>query len=463
MNDDEKTLFSRPFDTHWDGVLYITHFLRRLSFLKTCVEDQEYYDSTPPFVFGICENYVFPICKQVGEFHDAVVVYKKFQHAETKDSSHTKKTHKTCHNNEILTDLPIDIWSCITPYLQITDWRHLTHASQTLRNKVTNPLFISNTHFHSLDDLDTKISHDDTAYNEDDIYINPNIWCSLWYNRRYQMLHSIRLYQKKTTKRFSTLLLQPTTAKKEEEVLELQKRQDITFSIDFHNSKKVRIDWHECMDRKLYPFTCSLELSVTPSNMFGIEKGHYASYIYWNIYGYGFCKCNPFRYSTTALPLSVYTHRQEAIRIEVNEYCSAFSIFFETYHVCGYLAIRKRHTKDCTCQTQQQHIDLHSRDTTFVIGTQKQDVFVDGIEVRPLNTSCRIRERWKYISFDALKKDEITKFSWFWPWYYRNDLSLLAPFRIQNKSKLLDAQIVIANRKIYNYKYHFELIFSPNK
>lgn len=444
-NNSEHLFFTRNFETSWDVIAYLVHFLRHQTFLKIYPQYQINERSIPPFIFSFCEIYLFPLYQQLSDFHDAVACYKTCTSNTNKSMAlldTVKKQKDNNHVHNLPANLPVDVWSCIMPHLKVTDWYHLCQTSSKIRSKISDSDLLSSVSFKEVKDLDRNVYESTDNYR---INVNQSIYCSIWHNDECGMQCTSVFYSE-----FADFAYSPHTR------------------LRVYHSNLINFEWFESPNQP-QAHVGSLELKRTPEHLYGTGEGQYALDYFWSYYNY-YHTCNYQRYLGIARPGALprpslfFSKLTPYVVINMNEYCSAFTIRFPSQTLDKYRAIRKRHTENCACHLKNNSSTTNNSNTvcddiTFPIGSQATDLFVDGVEVIDANESLDLPEKWTYISFNKLKYESITNLPWFWPWYYNNNILLLASFQFRHSPSHLNIHVVIARRKIYNYKYHFELVF----
>ena len=110
----------------------------------------------------LCHEHIVPILYALNKYKNAVSNYnqniKKIEQGTTKttakfNSLSTHHQHQQYISKDVivpclLSALPNDIWSCISPNLHVIDWYHLSQTSRDLKSKLLNDQFLKQVDFN---------------------------------------------------------------------------------------------------------------------------------------------------------------------------------------------------------------------------------------------------------------------------------------------------------------------------
>ena len=465
--------YNPNFNTDWEVIIWVTDLIRiklkhhELIYCPDCVTTTS---SPPLFTFDIVKKYVYPLFEMLCNFHDALI-----WHQSNKIQVHNTQTKRSLSQSSYLANLPDDIWAILSPQLSICDWYCLSRTCKDLNVKMNHIRHMDDVQFtepssnikssHAYRCDKPPMLHNNQKFN---ISINQNTLFMLCYGKWYDYEFSIKF---------------DNTANINNCTTDTNKYSIIKYETGFKRyHEHATISWrHGTLDdNKTVDYSLHLT-SVDISNRSNPDRFKYYPGIYWVFTArQGFTYCTPFECSFANLEwdekLAIdkpFLSCCSIFRIELNPYCGSITlcnILCEDYVIDS---IQKKHINTCECQIAMKQLDNYPRryyqktccqnftDTIYPIGKQDRDLSADGVFITKLaKQSSKFREKeTKHIPMADLYSHPISSLSWFWPWYNYNDVSMLSSFRSQDLTHGLDVQMVVAQRKIYNYQYHFEPIF----
>jgi hypothetical protein len=421
---EKKISLSSKITTHADAIIYITNIITHHNFINDL-----HHPLRPLFIPYICQTYIFPLQNRICDYDSAITQYKSLLTNDKLPNSTDPSVSSSSSSSLLLTQLPNDVWSCIAPRLHIMDWYNLNQTSRELNAKLTSSKFVSDVSFNMGCDLNEKPLKLVLKWQ---FYIHPTIRCILKYKDPQKNILVLTLTH------------------------QISKYKKIHYFYTILNDRVVNVSI-TLVDRLVG------RIKKTNGIVLSMNMGLYFPHIQSS----GFWSCFSSNYYFNCWNDRIVVGK---ITVCICRHCSKLDMYCTDRDVAivPFTLIKKIHTKECPCHPhfynnnntnevdKEDNGDNNDRVYQIGDGTQERDLFADGILLNDGISRTDLGSNIIHITANQLQDHKISKYPWFWPWYYYNDISLLIATHFQDSSYHLNMQIVIAKRKAYN-KYCFEL------